>query len=117
MVKRQTKHVRRSKKGKKFMAGSKKKVMKRRRMEPACEITTRVRREIVSEEIASIIKDLKKTGRVRIKDLGILKIKVKPARKARMGINPFTREKMMFKAKPRSKVVKFSVAKSLKEKI
>ena len=36
---------------------------------------------------------------------GLLKLKVvkKPATKAREGVNPFTGEKMMFKAKPASK--------------
>ena len=39
---------------------------------------------------------------------GLLKIRVvnKPARKARQGINPFTGEEMMFKAKPATEVVK-----------
>ena len=39
---------------------------------------------------------------------GLLKMKVvkKPATKAREGVNPFTGEKMMFKAKPASKKVR-----------
>ena len=50
---------------------------------------------------------------------GLLKMKVvkKPATKAREGINPFTGEKMMFKAKPASKKVKLSPLKSLKDMV
>jgi DNA-binding protein HU-beta len=47
---------------------------------------------------------------------GLLKMKVvkKPATKARQGINPFTKEKMTFKAKPASKKVRVLPLKSLK---
>src|ERR671910_2412306 len=47
---------------------------------------------------------------------GLLKMKVvkKPATKARQGINPFTKETMMFKAKPASKKVRLLPLKSLK---
>ncbi len=48
---------------------------------------------------------------------GLLKIQTvkKPARKARKGINPFTKEEMMFKAKPASITVKVRALKKLKE--
>jgi DNA-binding protein HU-beta len=47
---------------------------------------------------------------------GLLKLKVvkKPATKAREGVNPFTGEKMTFKAKPASKKVRVLPLKSLK---
>ncbi|MGH8229796.1 MAG: HU family DNA-binding protein [Steroidobacteraceae bacterium] len=47
---------------------------------------------------------------------GLLKMKVvkKPATKARQGVNPFTGETMMFKAKPASKKVRVMPLKSLK---
>jgi nucleoid DNA-binding protein len=50
---------------------------------------------------------------------GLLKMRVvkKPARKARKGVNPFTGEEMMFKAKPASKVVKVSALKGLKDMV
>ena len=50
---------------------------------------------------------------------GLLKLRVvkKPARKARKGVNPFTGEEMMFKAKPATKVVKASVLKGLKDMV
>ncbi|NIV17496.1 MAG: DNA-binding protein [Woeseiaceae bacterium] len=50
---------------------------------------------------------------------GLLKMRVveKPAKEARKGINPFTGEEMMFKAKPASKVVKVSPLKGLKDMV
>jgi nucleoid DNA-binding protein len=50
---------------------------------------------------------------------GLMKITVqkKPATKARKGINPFTGEPMMFKAKPARKVVKVRPLKKLKEMV
>jgi nucleoid DNA-binding protein len=41
----------------------------------------------------------------------------KPARKARKGVNPFTGEEMMFKAKPASTVVKVQALKALKNMV
>lgn len=50
---------------------------------------------------------------------GLLKLKVvkKPATKAREGINPFTGEKTMFKAKPASKKVRAAALKALKSMV
>lgn len=50
---------------------------------------------------------------------GLLKLKVvrKPATKAREGVNPFTGEKMMFKAKPARNVVKALPLKNLKSMV
>lgn len=50
---------------------------------------------------------------------GLLKINVikKPAKKARKGINPFTGEEVMFKAKPAHNVVKIRALKKLKEMV
>ncbi|MFM7096918.1 MAG: HU family DNA-binding protein, partial [Gemmataceae bacterium] len=41
----------------------------------------------------------------------------KPATKAREGINPFTKEKVMFAAKPASKTVRANALKAFKEAI
>ncbi|HUX01658.1 MAG: HU family DNA-binding protein [Phycisphaerae bacterium] len=48
---------------------------------------------------------------------GLLKILVvqKPAVKAHMGINPFTKQEQMFKAKPARKVIKVRPLKALKD--
>ena len=50
---------------------------------------------------------------------GLLKMRVvkKPARNARKGVNPFTGEEMMFKAKPASKTVKVAALKGLKDMV
>jgi nucleoid DNA-binding protein len=50
---------------------------------------------------------------------GLVKMRVvkKPARKARMGVNQFTGEEMMFKAKPASKGVKVLALKALKDMV
>jgi nucleoid DNA-binding protein len=49
--------------------------------------------------------------------VGLMKVKVvrKPATPARKGINPFTKEEVMFKAKPARNVVKIQALKTLKE--
>ena len=48
---------------------------------------------------------------------GLVKIKVvhKPATKARKGINPFTKQETVFKAKPARKVIKVRPLKALKD--
>lgn len=50
---------------------------------------------------------------------GLLKLQVvhKPATKARKGINPFTGEETMFKAKPARNMVKVKALKGLKEMV
>ena len=50
---------------------------------------------------------------------GVLKIQriLKPAKKARKGINPFTGEETMFKAKPAHSVVKVRALKKLKDMV
>ena len=50
---------------------------------------------------------------------GLMKIVVinKPATKARKGINPFTKQEQMFKAKPARKVIKVRPLKALKDMV
>jgi nucleoid DNA-binding protein len=62
-------------------------------------------------------KSLKKGGAFMIPGFVKLKVVVKPATKARKGINPFTKEEMTFKAKPARKVVKVMALKTLKDAI
>ena len=59
---------------------------------------------------------VKKAGPGKFTLPGLLKVTVKkvPAKKARKGINPFTKEEMMFKAKPASRKVKVTALKALK---
>jgi nucleoid DNA-binding protein len=50
---------------------------------------------------------------------GLMKVKVvrKPATRARKGVNPFTGEEMMFKAKPARNIVKILPLKGLKDMV
>ena len=56
-------------------------------------------------------------GRFTIPGLLQMRAVKKPAKKARMGVNPFTGEEMMFKAKPASKAVKVVALKGLKDMV
>ena len=61
--------------------------------------------------------ELKKTGSFKIGQILKMKLKQKPATPARKGVNPFTKEPCVFKAKPASKTVKALALKKLKESI
>ncbi|MEJ2059430.1 MAG: HU family DNA-binding protein [Gammaproteobacteria bacterium] len=66
-----------------------------------------------------IQKNLKPRGPGLFSVPGLMKIKVvkKPATRARKGINPFTGEETVFKAKPARKVVKVLPLKGLKDMV
>ena len=64
-----------------------------------------------------IKKSLKSGGLFTIPGLLKLKVVKKPATKAREGVNPFTGEKMTFKAKPASKKVRALPLKALKSMV
>jgi len=69
----------------------------------------------VFESLNGIVKkSLKGAGLFTLPGLLKMKVVKKPATKARQGVNPFTGETMMFKAKPASKKVKVLPLKSLK---
>jgi nucleoid DNA-binding protein len=57
---------------------------------------------------------LKNERRIRLPELGILKISFRPAKEKRRGRNPFNGKKMWFKAKPASNKLKFSATKDFK---
>lgn len=60
----------------------------------------------------------KGSGEFSIPSLGIkLRRVIKPARKARKGVNPFTGEEIMIKAKPATTSVKATVLKALKDSV
>jgi nucleoid DNA-binding protein len=81
--------------------------------------------DLTKKQVASVLDELKlvinghvKKGSAQTFTLpGLFKIKVnrKPATRARKGINPFTGEEMMFKAKPARNVVKILPLKALKD--
>ena len=63
--------------------------------------------------------DLGKGGPGLVNVAGLMKVTVvrKPATKARKGINPFTKQEVMFKAKPARNVIKVRPLKSLKSMV
>jgi nucleoid DNA-binding protein len=74
----------------------------------------------VFDEFAILIeRHIKKRSPGKLVFPGLLKIEVKrkPATKARKGINPFTREETVFKAKPARRAVKISALKKVKEMV
>src|SRR6185437_13236411 len=72
----------------------------------------------VFDSLGGVIKkSLKSGGLFTIPGLLKLKVVKKPATKAREGVNPFTGEKMTFKAKPASKKVRALPLKALKSMV
>ncbi|WP_163832972.1 HU family DNA-binding protein [Spartinivicinus ruber] len=72
----------------------------------------------VLDELSDLIeRHIKKRGCGEFTLPGLMKVttKKKPAVKARKGVNPFTGEEMMFKAKPASVQVKVRPLKKLKD--
>lgn len=64
---------------------------------------------------ALIAYDMAKSGSFTLPGLAKMSVIKKPATKARSGINPFTKEPTIFKAKPARKVVKIRALKALKD--
>ncbi len=74
----------------------------------------------VFDELGTLIgKGLRKRGPGVFNVPGLMKLKVtrKPATEARKGINPFTKEEIMIKAKPARNVVKILALKTLKDMV
>ena len=74
---------------------------------------------VFDEMTAQIKKNLGKRGPGAYTVPGLMKLIVqrKPATKARKGINPFTKEETVFKAKPARNVVKIRPLKNLKDMV
>ena len=72
----------------------------------------------VFETLASIgYKELKKTGVFLVPGFAKFVVIKKPATKERQGINPFTKEPTMFKAKPARKIVRARPVKAAKDAV
>jgi DNA-binding protein HU-beta len=72
----------------------------------------------VIEAVAEIgYKELKKTGAFVVPGFAKFVVIKKPATKARKGINPFTKEPTMFKAKPARKIVRARPVKAAKDAV
>jgi DNA-binding protein HU-beta len=73
--------------------------------------------EMFTGFVADIGRVLKKGSKIRIPNLGVLQVRIRPARPARKGRNPATGEEIRIKASKASKKVAFRVAKGLREAI
>jgi len=72
----------------------------------------------VMESLATIgYKELKKNGVFVLPGFAKFVVIKKPATKARKGINPFTKEETVFKAKPARKIVRARPVKAAKDAV
>ena len=84
----------------------------------ATELTRKDINNVFSALNEMIVADLKRGPKeFTIPGCGKFTIKRKPARRAGPGVNPFTGEKIMLKAKPAENQVKFRVTKALKDAV
>jgi nucleoid DNA-binding protein len=74
-------------------------------------------KEIVESLVAVGHKELKKAGAFVLHGFAKFVVVKKPARPAREGINPFTKEKQKFAAKPASKGVRARPVKAIKDAV
>jgi nucleoid DNA-binding protein len=81
--------------------------------------------EIARKDVKSVIeavaeigyKELKKTGAFVVPGFAKFVVIKKPATKARKGINPFTKEPTIFKAKPARKIIRARPVKAAKDAV
>merc|ERR1719265_477677 len=70
---------------------------------------------VIDAYMGVAVAQVKKNGSFKVAGMINMKLKNKPATKARKGFNPFTKEPCVFKAKPASKTVRGLAMKKLKE--
>ena len=71
----------------------------------------------VIESLAESYKELKKAGAFFVPGFAKFVVIKEPATKARKGINPFTKEPTIFKAKPARKIVRARPVKAAKDAV
>jgi len=80
-----------------------------------------VSRKLVAQVFETLVsvghKELKKSGVFVLPGLAKFVVVKKPARPAREGINPFTKEKQKFAAKPASRGVRARPVKAIKDSV
>ena len=74
-------------------------------------------KQVVETLVSVGHKELKKNGVFVLPGFAKFVVVKKPARPARQGINPFTKEKQMFAAKPASKGVRARAVKAIKDAV
>merc|ERR1712196_758984 len=70
---------------------------------------------VIDAYMGVAVEQVKKSGSFKLAGMINMKLKNKPATKARKGVNPFTKEPCVFKAKPASKTVRGIAMKKFKE--
>merc|ERR1712232_1084545 len=83
----------------------------------ATELKPKQVKAVITNYLEIAAAELKKNGKFKLGGILNMKLKKKPARPARKGVNPFTKEPCVFKAKPASKTVRVLPMKKLKEAI
>jgi DNA-binding protein HU-beta len=82
---------------------------------------TEIARKDVKGVIETVVeighKELKKTGTFVVPGFAKFVVIKKPATKARKGINPFTKEPTIFKAKPARKIIRARPVKAVKDAV
>jgi nucleoid DNA-binding protein len=81
------------------------------------EVSKKHVKEVVESLVAVGHRELKKNGIFVLHGLAKFVVVKKPARPARDGINPFTKEKQRFAAKPASKAVRARPVKAVKDAV
>merc|ERR1712224_218140 len=74
-------------------------------------------KEVAEAVVALAATQLKKSGQFKFAGALNMKLKKKPAQAARKGVNPFTKEPCVFKAKPASQTVRALPMKKFKEMV
>jgi len=88
-------------------------------------VTEAIGEEVSRKQVKQVVemlvdvghKELKKNGIFVLPGFAKFVVVKKPARPARQGINPFTKEKQMFAAKPASKGVRARPVKAIKDAV
>ena len=81
------------------------------------EVSRKHVKQIVETLVSVGHKELKKNGIFVLPGFAKFVVVKKPARPAREGINPFTKEKQKFAAKPASKAVRARPVKAIKDAV
>merc|ERR1711964_629660 len=80
-----------------------------------CGLKAKDAKAVVDALMSVAVSQVQKSGSFKLAGMLNMKLKNKPATKARKGVNPFTKEPCVFKAKPASKTVRVLPMKKLKE--
>jgi DNA-binding protein HU-beta len=87
------------------------------RIATATEMSKRDVKNVMDSLVDVGHKELKKNGIFLVPGFAKFVVVKKPATKARKGVNPFTGQEMMFKAKPARKIVRARPVKAAKDAV